>query len=66
MAAQPQAVTYYKLTDYNSAKCLDVPESSTDGGYHLLLNPNSGKCAAVRQQSQDNNTVVNQYGQFGR
>ncbi|MFD8418505.1 RICIN domain-containing protein [Streptomyces sp. NPDC059466] len=34
-AAQPQAVTYYTMTNYNSGKCLDVPESSTDDGQGL-------------------------------
>jgi hypothetical protein len=32
---QPQVVTYYSLINYNSAKCLDVPESSTDDGQGL-------------------------------
>lgn len=34
-AAQPQSVTYYRVTNYNSAKCLDVPESATDDGHGL-------------------------------
>ncbi|MBK3575248.1 RICIN domain-containing protein [Streptomyces sp. MBT65] len=33
--AQPQAVTYYTVTNYNSGKCLDVPESSGDDGQGL-------------------------------
>src|SRR3954447_20678172 len=34
-AAQPQSVTYYTVTNYNSGKCLDVPESATDDGHGL-------------------------------
>jgi hypothetical protein len=33
--AQPQAVTYYTVTNYNSGRCLDVPESATDDGHGL-------------------------------
>ena len=33
--AGTQSVTYYAVTNYNSGKCLDVPESSTGDGQGL-------------------------------
>ncbi|MEV0478457.1 RICIN domain-containing protein [Streptomyces prunicolor] len=61
-SVQPLALTYLPLTNYNSGKCLDLPESSSDDGQGLeQYQCNGGANQKWALQYIDSDTSGNYY-----